>query len=272
MSILNITIFTLQNPNPHVEITAVDSNGDEIIMYTAEKKIGQNDMKSQQIETMEFPVREPKDWQFFRIRITAAAQENSTDQLAVSKTVHIVPSDYKEFRYCIGDSQNCYEYLEYGYEYIEDGDECSPDPCVYGNCTDLFVGFECNCSSTSYYGELCQHDRCESMPCQNEGMCELDSIDIRGYACYCNTSYYGDHCQFDRCSSSPCQNNGICELDHTVLEGYTCCCHNGRYYGKQCNRINYCYPNLCKNGGRCEIESSNSRGYICNCTNRYYGD
>ena len=45
-----------------MEITAVDSNGDEIIMYTAEKKIGQNDMKAQQIETMEFPVHEPKDW------------------------------------------------------------------------------------------------------------------------------------------------------------------------------------------------------------------
>ena len=273
VSILNVTIPTLQNPNPRVEITAVDSNGDEMVMYTAEKKFSQSNIENiRRQETIEFPVHEPKDWQFFRIRITAVAQENN-DQLAVSETVHIVPSDYKEFRYCIGNDQNCDEYLEYGYEYTEDGDECSPNPCVYGSCTDLFVGFECKCNSISYFGNFCQYDRCESMPCLNEGICELDSTNTAGYMCHCNTSYYGDHCQFDHCSPNPCQNNGICDLDYTTLEGYTCCCNNARYYGKQCDRINYCYPsNLCKNGGRCEIESSNSRGYICNCSNRYYGD
>ena len=271
VSILNVTIYTLLNANPRVEITAIDSNGDEMVMYTAEKKLGQDDIKKpQRQETMEFPIQEPKNWQFFRIRILAEAQENN-DRLAVYKTVHIVPGNYREFKYCISDNQHCDEYLEYGYEYIEDGDECSPNPCVYGNCTDLFVDFECTCSSTSYYGELCQYDRCESTPCQNEGSCELDSTTIEGYTCNCNTSYYGDQCEFDRCSPNPCQNNGMCELDYTDSQGYTCCC-GARYYGQQCDRINYCYPNPCQNSGRCEIESSNSGGYICNCTNRYYGD
>ena len=264
VTIINVTVYSLINANPRIEVTAVDSNGDKTAMYMTERKFGRDDTQTQESESMEFPVQEPKDWQFFRIRILGA------DQLAISKTVHIIPGQYRKSKYCISNNEDCDEYLEYAYKYIEDGNECRRNPCNHGTCTDLFVDYTCNCP-TSYYGDHCEHNHCESNPCQNGGICELDSTNSRGYTCQCSNSYYGDQCQHNRCDPNPCQNSGTCQLTSSNSRGYTCSC-SPTYRGEQCELYNYCYPNPCQNDGWCSIDSDSLRGYSCDCRYGNYGD
>ena len=255
VSILNVTLYTLLNAIPQVEVTAVDSNGGEMTFHTGEMKIGKDDIKtSHQQELMEFPVQEPKDWQFFRIRILAGARQNE-NQLAVSKTVHITPGEYREFMYCINVDNNCSEYVQYGYQYILDGNECDLNPCIDGNCTDLFADYECTCEP-GYYGDQCELHPCASNPCENGGSCELDSTTPLGYSCRCSSLYCGDQCHLNRCECDPCQNGGTCELSSSSLQGYTCSC-NSSYYGDHCEH-NRCESNPCQNGGTCELSSTNS--------------
>ena len=261
VTIKNVTLYSLVNANPRIEVTAVDSNGDETTMHTAERKFGRDDAQTQETESIDFPVKEPRDWQFFRIRILGDAQ------LALSKTVHIIPGQYRQSKYCI--SEDCDEYLEYAYKYIEDGNECRHNPCNHGSCTDLFVGYMCNCP-TSYYGDYCEHSRCEINPCQNGGTCELDSTNQLGYTCQCTNSYSGDQCQRNRCDPNPCQRGGTCQLAPSYSRGYTCQCTNS-YDGDQCQRSR-CDPNPCHSGGTCQLAPSYSRGYTCQCTNSYDGD
>lgn len=33
-------------------------------------------------------------------------------------------------------------------------DNCDPDPCIYGTCTDLFDDFQCSCEP-GYTGDIC---------------------------------------------------------------------------------------------------------------------
>ena len=37
-------------------------------------------------------------------------------------------------------------------------DDCSPNPCSYGTCTDQVNGFSCTCDS-GYTGETCDQGR-----------------------------------------------------------------------------------------------------------------
>ena len=37
-------------------------------------------------------------------------------------------------------------------------DDCSPNPCSYGTCTDQVNGFSCSCDS-GYTGETCDQGR-----------------------------------------------------------------------------------------------------------------
>ena len=262
VTIINVTIYSLTNANPHIEVTAVDSNGDKTTMHTMERKFGRDDAQTQESESLEFPVKEPKDWQFFRIGILSEAQR------ALSKTVHIVPGQYRQSKYCI--SQDCKEYLEYAYKYIEDGNECRRNPCNSGTCTDLFVDYTCTCP-TSYYGDYCEHSRCETNPCQNGGTCELDSTNSQGYTCRCTNSYHGDQCQYHRCDPNPCRNSGTCQLASSNSRGYMCSC-SPYYRGDQCDLYNHCHPNPCQNNGWCSNCPGSSRGYSCDCRYGYYGD
>ena len=258
VTIVNVTVYSLINANPRIEVTAVDSNGDETIMYTAEREFGRDDAQTQESELIEFPVKEPKDWQFFRIRILGEAE------LAFSKTVHIIPGQYRQSKYCI--NEDCDEYLEYAYKYIEDGNECRSDPCSHGTCTDLFADYMCTCP-TSYYGKDCEHSRCETIPCQNGGACELDSTNSRGYTCQCTISYYGEECQYSRCYPNPCRNSGTCQLIPSDSREYTCSCNYG-FYGDQCEYRDACVSSPCRNSGTC-IRSYNS--YTCMCRSGFIG-
>lgn len=53
-------------------------------------------------------------------------------------------------------------------------------------------------------------DDCESMPCQNQGVC-IDKLGA--FECTCaGTGFSGENCEIniDECQSNPCENFGIC--------------------------------------------------------------
>ena len=268
--VLNITILEAagltQSANPRVEVTAVDSNGHEVTLYTTEKKLGQDDVRNPQWEeTLQFPIQAPMDWQFFRIRILAGIELNDVP-LAMPVTVSIVPGEYREQRHCINANQNCKEYLDYGYEYIVDGDECDSNPCVNGDCTDLFVDYMCTCQR-GYAGRNCDidvsGDSCENNPCNAVGSYPDLCVDgFFDFTCSCRPGYGGKDCSVYTCDSQPCRNLQPC-IPSDNDRRFNCAC-NPSYYGDLCEH-NRCSPNPCHNEGTCNLVPTVEKGYACDC-------
>eukprot|EP00061_Rhincodon_typus_P013381 g39721.t1 len=72
-------------------------------------------------------------------------------------------------------------------------DDCNPDPCHHGTCTDGIASFTCQCE-LGYTGYRCENqiNECHSNPCQNSGKC----IDlVNKYLCHCQegTSGFNSH-------------------------------------------------------------------------------
>ena len=120
--------------------------------------------------------------------------------------------------------------------------QCSPNPCINGNCIANSVGgFSCNCYS-GYTGQRCDQynskitnffriliylsfflinevyfflvDPCSTKPC-NSGTCA--SNDGRTFKCTCPPNFTGVRCERqltpsdgDSCASSPCLGGGKC--------------------------------------------------------------
>ncbi|XP_064650303.1 protein crumbs-like [Lineus longissimus] len=115
-------------------------------------------------------------------------------------------------------------------------DECDPDPCVNGNCTDGYNKYTCNCLP-GYRGVNC-------------------SIDI------------------DECSepADPCQFGSTCTQK---VADYDCACpsefQGKKYGGKNCTtELTGCVNNGCKNGAACVPflvnEAQGVHNYTCTCT------
>jgi hypothetical protein len=50
------------------------------------------------------------------------------------------------------------------------------------------------------------------------------------------------------CSKNPCNNNGLCQIDSSKPNGFTCKCATS-FAGDLCENVNYCLSLPCKNGG-----------------------
>ncbi|KRZ14739.1 Protocadherin Fat 1 [Trichinella zimbabwensis] len=134
----------------------------------------------------------------------------------------------------------------------------------------------------------------EYNPCQNGGTYYAS---LRGNICLCKWPYKGSYCEgllilflmnnFSKlfinfrfafviyiyiyiycalsdkflCYVKPCLNNGACKSDN--LTHYSCECRMP-YWGKRCERINYCLTdeNPCNNGGTC-IKVNDLYNCIC---------
>jgi len=72
-----------------------------------------------------------------------------------------------------------------------DIDDCQPNPCVHGTCTDGWNNYTCQCSP-GYRGDNCDEDidECQPNPCVH-GIC---SDGVNSYTCQCSSGYKGDNC------------------------------------------------------------------------------
>ncbi|KAF5911264.1 hypothetical protein HPG69_019632 [Diceros bicornis minor] len=111
-------------------------------------------------------------------------------------------------------------------------------------------------------------DPCLSSPCQNQGTCHDDPLEV--YRCACPSGYKGRDCEvsLDSCSSTPCGNGGTCHPQEGEDAGFTCSCPTG-FEGQTCGvNTDDCVEHACANGGTCVDGVGN---YTCQCPLQYVG-
>jgi len=122
--------------------------------------------------------------------------------------------------------------------------DCDPDPCDNGTCTDGANSYQCECEP-DYQGPECQSvvDACDADPCLNGGAC-VDTVG--GFECTCVAGWTGDTCaeEVDECDPNPCQNNGTCT---DGINTYICDCPGG-FSGVNCEEDHCDIQGACGNG------------------------
>lgn len=109
---------------------------------------------------------------------------------------------------------------------------------------------------------------CESLPCQNGGVCIDEGNDE--FRCECDFGYAGELCetQTDPCVSDPCANGGTCTSSG---DGFECECAEG-WTGTTCTEPDTpsdpCDPNPCENGGACSDDGGSA---ACDCAAGWTG-
>lgn len=160
-------------------------------------------------------------------------------------------------------------------------EQCSPSPCVNGECTDIFNDYTCTCPPF-YTGKTCNETvdvTCafNQNLCQNDGKCgdkpestsrNFSQNGFDKFQCNCKAGYYGVVCENKiTCDSEPCGKYGNCT---DLTDGISCKCHLG-FSGERCdiNNTQLCeITTPCKNGGTC---FANVTGYFCECSSKFSG-
>jgi len=172
-----------------------------------------------------------------------------------------------------GDGCNSDCEIESGFECPTPGekcvdlDDCDPNPCGSGLCSDSGANsYTCNCDSGYEFvnGVSCTDiDDCASNPC-GEGVCSDEGAN--SYSCVCNSGYEfvnGTNCtDIDDCVSNPC-GDGVCSDDGA--NSYSCVCSSGYEFvnGISCTDIDDCSSNPCGDGV-CSDGGANSYSCVCN--------
>ncbi|XP_075255477.1 uncharacterized protein LOC142348151 isoform X2 [Convolutriloba macropyga] len=148
---------------------------------------------------------------------------------------------------------------------------CHAFGCASGTCQSAINDnneneVSCVCYM-GYYGHKCEHhnpcvlDPCEEYPCTN--------TTNNRYYCVCPNGQEVDGPEKCRhmspCDEEPCGDNGICTQINS--QDYTCTCNEG-YFGRKCERKNYCFQVNCHNGGKC-VNRTND--YDCECQRGFMG-
>ncbi|GAB1603456.1 hypothetical protein Ahia01_000626900, partial [Argonauta hians] len=145
-------------------------------------------------------------------------------------------------------------------------DNCQPNPCEGGNCTNLAGDFECSCYP-GYQGKNCTNiNECDTATCNGTGTKTCKDL-VDDFKCVCKEGYTGKNCDdiIDNCASMPCLHNGTCTNLHN---DFTCNCSTG-WTGKHCEKIvSYCKADTCFNGAPCNDLFGQ---YHCSCKFNTYG-
>ncbi|MFT7817105.1 slit homolog 1 protein [Arapaima gigas] len=110
---------------------------------------------------------------------------------------------------------------------------------------------------------------CVSSPCQNQGMCHSDPLEI--YRCICAPGFKGKNCEItlNACASNPCSNGGTCQASWEEEGAFSCSCPHG-FEGPSCEvNVDDCEDNDCENGATC-VDGVNN--YTCVCSPLYTGE
>jgi hypothetical protein len=143
-----------------------------------------------------------------------------------------------------------------------DSDDCADKPCKHGACSDLVHDYKCGCEP-GYSGKNCDNtiDNCAGKPCAR-GTCVNQAASFK---CECPAGYDGVHCENNRddCAAKPCV-HGTCT---DRVDGYECSCESG-YDGARCDHnIDDCGADPCVHG-TC-VDKVNS--FSCSCSQGWGG-
>uniref|UniRef100_A0A8C9WMM0 Slit homolog 1 protein n=1 Tax=Scleropages formosus TaxID=113540 RepID=A0A8C9WMM0_SCLFO len=115
---------------------------------------------------------------------------------------------------------------------------------------------------------------CVSAPCQNQGACHSDPLEV--YRCTCAPGFKGKNCEvmLNACASNPCSNGGTLrfggrECWRDLPTFCSCSCPHG-FEGAACEvDVDDCEDNDCENGATC-VDGVNN--YTCVCGPLYTGE
>ena len=136
--------------DPYVRVKAVD---DSSRVTTLQTQYIQGNENPNWYRWLDFGAR--RSWQYFEMS-TWDSDWGSDDRLLNDQTFSVSPGYHTNLQHC--QDSSCSARVVFDYNLIHDGNECSPNPCVRGTCTDLISDYRCNCPS-GYGGKRCELTR-----------------------------------------------------------------------------------------------------------------
>ena len=133
--------------DPYVRVTAVDDRSQQITQQTQHIRGNEN---PNWYRWLDFGGR--RSWQYFEMS-TWDSDRGSDDRLHDNQAFTVSSGYHSNIQHCRDSS--CSSRVIFDYMLILDGNECSPNPCVRGTCTDLISDYRCNCPS-GYGGKRCE--------------------------------------------------------------------------------------------------------------------
>ena len=135
------------NSDPYVRVTAVDDR----LQYTIQRtQTIQGNENPNWYRRLDFGAR--RSWQYF-VMSTWDDDWGSDDKLLDYQTFSVSPGYHCNIWHC--QDSTCLAPVVFDYHLILDGNECSPNPCMRGTCTDFISDYRCNCPS-GYGGKRCE--------------------------------------------------------------------------------------------------------------------
>lgn len=136
-------------PSHFVQVTAVDSSGKRSTYNTKSKPVSLDITSWNQ--WIDFGVR--KSWQYLEMNIWKRNHFSFATQVSSNQTITVSQGSHRNLQYC--DGQSCTKRVDFDYNLDPDLDDCSPNKCVHGTCTDQFFAYRCNCPK-GYSGLQCE--------------------------------------------------------------------------------------------------------------------
>ena len=64
-------------------------------------------------------------------------------QVMSNQIFTVSQGSHRNLQYC--DGQSCTKRVDFDYNLNPDRNDCNPNKCVHGTCTDQFFAYSCNC-------------------------------------------------------------------------------------------------------------------------------
>jgi hypothetical protein len=137
-------------PDPYVMVTVVTPSGSQLSKNTGIKLNTRDPGWNEWLDMNE-------ECELVTIKVQIWDEDGSQDeQLSNPEYLEVLSGLYKDHKHCAYGS-DCDAYLYLDYEFVPDGDECSPNPCLNGGtCTDGCASYTCFCVYP-YTGPNCEY-------------------------------------------------------------------------------------------------------------------
>ena len=136
-------------PAQYIQVTAVDSSGKRSTYKTQTKNVLVDVTNWNQ--WIDFGAR--KSWQYLEMSIWNYNRFSSDTQVTSNQTFTVSLGSHRNLQYC--DGQSCTKRVDFDYNLDPDLNDCNPNKCVHGTCTDQFFTYTCNCPQ-GYSGLQCE--------------------------------------------------------------------------------------------------------------------